>query len=315
MGQVDEGIAQVLIHLDPELDYGPNWTPEPDPPVHFPGIGARAHWGDVFDWIKSGYNKVFFGGTPIDTITTAQMQQAIDTAVGQVVKAFSGFIDQGAAMTVQAASLLEDAITNTSNVETFDFSTLSQRIDGIEATLNFMTQYVVPDLEAKITHAEAFAYATALAAQQNAEAWARENIFDPVYTELLKVQPAIDASIKANNPTIVAAAQSQVNALHDLLTPTITAAAAAAASATNWIDDCGEPMCQTQGPKTDLGKFLKALKVAEWAALIAELAALRADGLDGLLSDVEGWAKTAISDFESTFFTGGGTLGDTITSI
>lgn len=315
MGQVDEGIAQVLIHLDPELDYGPNWTPEPDPPVHFPGIGARAHWADVFNWVKDGYNFVFSGGTPIDTVTMQQVQQAIDAATGQVVKAFSGFIDQGAAMTVQAASLLEDAITNTSNVETFDFSQLSQRIDGIEATLNFMSDYVVPDLEAKITHAEAFAYSTALAAQQNAEAWARENIFDPVYTELLKVQPAIDASIAANNPVLTASAQSKVNALHDLLTPTITAAAAAAASATNWIDDCGEPMCQTQGPKTDLGKFLKALKVAEWAALIAEIASLRADGLEGLLSDVEGWAKTAISEFQSAFLTGGQTLGDTITGI
>ena len=41
---------------------------------------------------------------------------------------------------------------------------------------------------------------------------------------------------------------------------TLAALATQIRNITSWIDDCGEPMCDTMGPKTGLGKWLKALE-------------------------------------------------------
>lgn len=51
---------------------------------------------------------------------------------------------------------------------------------------------------------------------------------------------------------------------------TATAAAKIANQVRTWVDDCGEPMCQTQGPKTDWGKlFRKFGPKALWLLLAA----------------------------------------------
>lgn len=307
-------IEPILEHVAPDLQLVPDWAPAPDPPVPLGPLGQKLQWSDVFDWVSSNWRAPFGSGRAIDQVQFGDVQNMIDSAAGEIIKAMSGFLDQNAAMTVQAASLLEDAIDNAVSSETFDFQQLSQRLDSIEATQNFIAQYVVPDLNAKIQKAEAFAFGAAVAAQQNAEQWATQNIFDPVYSELLKVQPAIDASIKANNPTILAAAQSQVNILHDLIAPTIAGAAALATQANSWIDDCGEPMCEAMGPKTDLGKLLKALSIATDLALLAELTNLNESRLAALIQSVVGHIGSIVSDFESMFQEGGDTVGDIIKS-
>lgn len=53
-----------------------------------------------------------------------------------------------------------------------------------------------------------------------------------------------------------------------------------AKQAKQWEDDCGEPMCQTMGPKTDLGKLLKRTNVAAILALLAAIAALDPDTVE-----------------------------------
>jgi hypothetical protein len=73
-------------------------------------------------------------------------------------------------------------------------------------------------------------------------------------------------------------------------------------------------MCQTMGPKTDLGKFLKALKIAEFAAFLIELGNLNEHGIEGLLSDLQHWGAHVIKTFDNLFVSGGGTLADVISS-
>lgn len=310
-----EGLERVLIEVDPDLDYHANWTPAPDPPIEIPIITSTVHWGDVFNWVKDSTRHLLPSGTPISSPSFDEVDQRIDTAQGQMLKALSGYINQSAAMTLQLANLVDEALANVQSNAITDYHDLSTRLDTVQAHNDFIDQYVVPNLQAQITHGTAQAFAFALAAQSNAEDWAKENIFAPVYTELLKVQPAIDASAQSVLNRVPEIVKNLVPTLGLATATGLAALATKVAGIGTEVEECLEPMCDTMGPKTDLGKLLKALKVAEWAALIAEIAALRADGLDGFLNDVQGWAKTAIGDFESAFISGGQTLGETIAGI
>lgn len=55
-----------------------------------------------------------------------------------------------------------------------------------------------------------------------------------------------------------------------LAVATATAAAKIAQKTATWVDDCGEPMCETQGPKTDWGKLFRRFgPTALWVLLSA----------------------------------------------
>lgn len=312
---VEETLQEILLRLDPDLNRSPTFMPTPDPPINLGVFGKRLDWSDVFTAAVQKVRDVLPHGTTITQPSLQDVQNAAEAALGQSIAAVGGFVEQTAASVVHLASLVDATVANIQSNMLQDFRNTSLRLDKIDAVQSFVAEYVVPNLQAQITQTAAVAKAEAIQAQLGAEKYALETIFAPVYTELLKVQPAIDASIKANNPVLVASAQSKVNALHDLLNPVLAGLAAGLGKVETEVTECVKPMCDTLGPKTDLGKLLKAFKFAEWAAIIASLASLRADGLEGLLSDVEAWSQTAIREFESAFLTGGKTLGETITGI
>lgn len=305
----EPAIEEILITMDPLLDYFPDWLPAPDPIVKIPFLTTGFRWENVADWAKAGYETIFRGGTRITTVTPEMVQNAADAAVGQTVKAMSGFINQSVGMTLNLAKLMDATIGNMESNALNDFRVQSQRLDQIDAVQDYMAQYVVPALNAKIDHSTATAYAFAVAAQDNAIRDARETIFKPLYTELLKVQPAIDQSIKTNNPTILDAAQSKVNALHDLLIPTLTGLAAGLGKVETEVEECVKPMCESLGPKSKLGKLLKALNIAADAALIAELLTMDEGELVSFMRTVAGKFGALVNDFEDFFGSGGETLG------
>src|SRR5438876_8894006 len=100
-------IEEILIHLDPALDYGPDWMPTPAPPRSIPVLGARGDWSDVRNWVKE--HAILPQGTPIPSefASPELVQQMIDAAMGSTITGLSGFMNRIAAMVVQAASLLD----------------------------------------------------------------------------------------------------------------------------------------------------------------------------------------------------------------
>jgi hypothetical protein len=88
----------------------------------------------------------------------------------------------------------------------------------------------------------------------------------------------------------------------------VGALAASITTALTWIEECGAPMCESFGPKTDLGKFLKLLNVAADAALLAELASLDCAGIEKLLAGLVKVSGGVIDDLDA-MFTGTETLG------
>lgn len=301
-------IEPILEHTAPDLRLVPDWAPAPDPPIPFGPLGAPVHWSDVFDYVVN-HIPVLPSGTPIaNPATMADVQNYVNSAIGEAIKGMSGFLDQNAAMTVQAASLLEAAITNAASVETFDFKTLSQRIDAVEAHNLFIDQFVVPDLNAKIEHGIAQAFAFSLAAQQNAIDWGLHNIFTPLYDELLKVQPAINAGVSQAESVAHNALHNSEIAQAVKFAAEVAPVAAAVKAVQSFVDECGQPMCDTMGPKTDLGKLLKGLKVALAAGLLTEIATAKESDVAGAITRVASHVATIISTFESSFMTGGKTL-------
>jgi hypothetical protein len=226
----------------------------------------------------------------------------------------SGFINRATALTVQAASLLSDAIDNEVANELYDFQVHDQQITALQNVVNYLVGTVVPAVESQITHTQQLALQYALDAEQAAQSWTQTNVLVPLIESIgqLKTDLLQVIDLKAQESHQIS--QQQVNSLRAELMPAIAAAAAAAAANKTWIDDCGEPMCQSMGPKTDLGKLLKALKVAEWAAVLAELAALNEHGLEGALQEIENQVSGIVNTFRDLFIGGGAGLGSTITS-
>lgn len=311
---IEEGIAPILEHVAPDLRLVPDWAPPADPAVPMGPLGKTIHWSDVFDWVKDETRNLLPAGRDITEPLLLDAQAHTETMVGEAMKAMSGFIDQNAAMTVQAAQLLESAIDNARAQQLHDFAEHEQAIQRLQAHNDYVDQYVVPNLQAQVLHAEAFAYSVAVAAQQNAQQWSIDHIFSPVYSELLKVQPAIDAGVqKAENVAHSELHNSEV-AQAVKWAADLAPLALAQKALKSWQDDCGEPMCESIGPKTDLGKLLKALKIATDLALFAELANLDSGKLAALIRQLTSHVAGIIDDFESMFVEGGQTLGHVVTA-
>lgn len=315
MVEVAPPIVDILIHLDPALDYGPDWMPAPNPPVDIPILTARGSWSDVFDWVKS--HAILPRGKPIDDPfgTLAAADQMMQRYAGETLKALSGFMNRATAMTVQAAAILEKYSDNIAANELSDFHDLSVRLDRIENVQNYIVSQVIPAVEAQFAAADHKALIYALDAEQAAQSWTQNHVLVPLVESLgsLETRMTQVINLKAEESHQISA--QQVAGLGAVLLPAIAAVAAKAASVANWVDSCGAPMCDTMGPKTDLGKLLKLLKIGAAAALLAELAALNADTLEKRMAEAVGLVERIVSEFQVFFGGTGETLGGVLSHL
>lgn len=311
--ELAEPLVETMLRLVPDLEPNtPDFMPAPDPSVPLDGLGTRITWTDIYDEAKKGYD-FYFGSHPSINLPTPEwVQQQIHAAIGEMGKAYSSFLAQSATAPVALARILDGTIDNIESNMLHDYRDLSQRLDAHDTGFAFIHDVIVPTLQADIARARSEGFAEAVAAQRNAEAWATENIFKPLYTEVLKVQPAIDASAKVVEGVARSDAAAQVAALGTAVGTAITPMRAALKALQTESEDCVQPMCETMGPKTDLGKFLKALQLVADGALLAELANLNEQRLAALLASLGDKASTYIDFFETNFVAGGETIGATI---
>lgn len=310
-----EPIEEILIHIDPALDYGPDWMPTPAPPRSIPVLGARGDWSDVWDWVKR--HAILPAGKPISDPfgTVALTQQMIDAAMGSVITGLSGFMNRSAALTIQAAAILDAAINNLDNKTTYNHMELSQRLDRIENVQNYIVEQVIPAIEHQFVQADHTALGYALHAIEYQQQWTTQNVLVPLVESLgvLKHDMLQVIDLKAEESHQISA--QQVAGLGAKLAPAIAAAAASAARSATFVDECGQPMCDTMGPKTNLGKLLKGLSLAAELAAIADLLALTEPELARKLADVVLKIGGYIADFENYFASGTETLGDVLGNV
>lgn len=307
-------IEQILEHEAPDLHLVPDWAPEPAPPADWGPLGARGDWSDVWDWIKD--HAILPEGRPItnEFLTADQVQQIVDASVGEAVKALSGFINLNASMTLQAAGLLDDAITNLSNRSLDEHAELSQRLDQVENVQRYFIDYAFPLVEHQIDQANYNAYQYGENAIRVSQAYATDRVFKPLLETIFADQQAANQRMDVQHVEAIDHA-NQLNARTLIHVGEVVAPVAAATKAlAQWVDDCGAPMCETMGPKTDLGKLLKGLKLAATLALFAEIANLNEDRLATLIRELTSHVGGIIDTFSQLFVQDGRTIGAVITA-
>lgn len=287
--------------------------PRPDTPYTYTGEGVQPTWGDVYSAAEAQYTKdALLPQQDPNDATVKWVMRADRVAIGSALKAMSGFINRVS----QEAVAGDNAVLSTVSQITFNLigtiGAIVVRLETLERFADFVDKFTIPNLQAQITQNLAKAFTFALAAQQNAEAYARNDVFLPLYAEVLKVQPAIDASAHQVTQTAHADTQLQVATLAAAVGTVVTGLRTQIAALQAENDNCTKPMCETMGPNTSLGKFLKGLNLAADAALIAELLALNENDLANLIRQVVAKLAGVVNDFEQFETSGSETVAGLI---
>lgn len=305
---ISEEVAQAVEHLFP-----PGAFPARGQPVPIHSQLPQAAWDDV-DAQGQQFLESFFDRqqAPADTVTREEMQNAVKAAVGSAIKAMSGFVN-----TAYDVGLLglEQAIQETVNriqSETILANDVLDRLTKLEAVQDFVARYVVPSIQAQIDQINArrltdFQF-NSLADRQ----WATDNIYTPLKENIGQVAGQIPVWSEGAYERANAYTDQQVGHLGaNVLTQLVPLAGAVKALETE-AEECVKPMCETLGPKTDLGKLLKGLKVAGEIAALTAILSMSEDDLVGLIREVANKLATVVGDVEQFLQPGGETVAGLI---
>lgn len=309
-----EPIIEPIIEpaVAPVLELVPDWVPTPDKLQPYGPAYGHAQWSDVWDWVKE--HAILPEGRPVDTpwMTPDQVQQAIDAATGSLLKAMSGFINQAVQLEVDNYNALSNSLDVANGARVSDFNLLIGQTVQANQRLAAIEHQALPAILHELANVDQRAQWYAADAEAKGARWAMDNIFRPIIeTIFVDEQAAVLREQQVRADAVKHANDLNTNLAQHVLGEIAPVAALATATA-KWVDDCGAPMCDTVGPKTDLGKLLKGLKIAALAAVLAELAGLDEHGLETLLRGLQHLSAGVIDTFTSLFVGGGDTLGSTI---
>lgn len=290
-------------------------VPIAGPVIHFIGEGEHAVWNDVWNWIKGGASA---GASLIEhaeaTIANAVLQ-AIESWVGTALQA--------------TGSLINDSFTYAENgLQAINFwtadaiSTLFGDVAGITAGLTALEEViaaidnsVIPGVFAELEGLIEGVFGDLVGGIDLVKTWAIDNIYDPLSREIAGVEATIPVWAEGALTDAKAYADQLVHSEAAQRAAAIAGIAASVAAITAWVDDCGEPMCQVQGPNTDLGKLFKALHLAADLAIIAALMNMTESELVGFVQQFLNRTGNLIGDVEQFLAPGGETVTGLVASL
>lgn len=295
-----------------ELWLVPDSVPEPDPTVQYPGQGAKALWDDVWHYSKSILSYFGRSGPSVAYVTTDVLNQAIDDTLRSSVNSLSGFINQSAQLAVDAqnwASKQLDALD--ANIGAI-YQYFDDRIKFLDAYVSSIVSDSLPALQHGLDllrHDMLAGFAFNSAADRQ---WATDHIFRPlqedIFREALRANAAIDESANAVRSYVDAHDIAQSLHFASLVAPLAVAVKALQTES----EQCTQPLCEVLGPKTDLGKLLKGLKVATELAALTALLNMNEQDLANVITQVTGRLGAIVGDFEQFFAPGGETVAGLI---
>lgn len=296
---------------DPFLE--PTDIPGPDAPFTYLGSGTVPTWNDVYQAAEAEYTKnALLPNQDPEDATVKWVIRSGRVAIGEALKAMSGMLNNAVSAQVQDVNLL-------STITDAEFGDLVGRINQVIRRVNKLGSYVtaileyaIPSLQAQI---DKLAHDTPLLIQYAAlseRAWIIDNIFKPLYTEILKVQPAIDVSVAREHEAAKTYTDTAVQALGVNVLKALVPMSVALTALQTESDECVKPMCQTMGPNTQLGKFLKGLNIAADAALIAALLGMSEADLAGFIQSLVSHLSSVVGDIEDFLSPGGETVAGLI---
>lgn len=122
----------------------------------------------------------------------------------------------------------------------------------------------------------------------NVETWVQTDIANPLLREVAKVEGKVDTLSGALGGLISSEVDKLLRSRLAPILATVAGLATAVSAITAEMEECVEPMCDTFGPKSDLGQLLKKLSVLKWAAILAALEATDVKDLEHLAETVAG---------------------------
>jgi hypothetical protein len=282
--------------------------------VTYVGKGIASTAEDVWNWVTGTAAKAVGAVVTAAVVTVDEVTAVVEAYGGQLLKSALSITDDLATAVATEFTLAYGALDYVSGA-------LADSIDGIDTLLGNVDG-VVTGIE-DVTIPAILGYAIGVAASieptvleglANVETWAIDNIKTPLLDDIANAETVARTDVVATAGQIYDWAKSELNTETLARVAAIAGVAAAVAGITSWVDDCGEPMCSTFGPKTDLGKILKALDTASGVAFFAYLASLDGNGIKGLLGSLDKLAGGVIDDIES-IFVGGETVGQAVGGI
>lgn len=286
-----------------------SWVPVTDPFVTYSGAGVNPTWGDVYQWQQQTTHAQTPDVPQPSPISGAQVQHAIDVASGQTIKAIGGMINNAVDLQTLAADVLAQRIVDTQNV--IGALTDNQALTNaqLHQILDLVVNGSLPQLWAEVNRLHAQIIGTAEGVLKVAQVWATDNIYKPLEEQLGQEKVNRIAQVDSVETGLAGNVERIVGTMGLASAAEVTRIAAQVATLAQESADCTQPMCDTMGPKTNLGKLLKALSLASEAAFIAELLAMNESDLVAFLQTVFGKVATVIDAVETSFLSGGETIG------
>ena len=281
-------------------------------PVPYVVHGAEAAWSDVASWVSSAWHGLtgFLSGG--FTLGWDEVKNLVDIALQYEQTAWASFVSTLESWINESVSFLEGAIADVQSlgiVLTLDlYYELVDTIHNVEVALW--------DSVVGIDQALARQWWDTVQAIDNAEAnlrtWAIDNIYNPLLQDVWNTVRWAEDTINAD----VRALEDEIAHINTSEIPGILAKlgviAAAITAVESWVTDCGEPLCEQMGPKTDWSKLLKVLNVAGMLALLTSVGTLTEAQLEQLAAAIVSLGESPAGTFVDDFVSQGDTLAAAI---
>lgn len=308
------GDVPVPIELPPPPAFPPLpiSLPSPAPVIQYLSRAEHAVWDDVWGWVKGSAEKVYQIGGQVVSKAVAEAVPVVEAFVGQELKAISGFIND---VYDFASAGINDAIAFATSIEGAIYADLANAWITIATIGGQVDQILTGDLASileEIARISGSIEPRILDGLANVETWAIDNLYHPLLTDIVTTAGEIYDTIDRTAEWVTAEIESQLKVERLARIAAITGIFAEVITLAKWVEECGAPMCESIGPKTDLGKLFKALSVAEGALLLTQLANLDEAGINSLLRGLSSLAEGVVGDFETFFVGGGDTIGETL---
>ncbi len=287
-------------------------VPVAGPVIHFIGEGEHAVWNDVWGWIKGGASSVVSTYDQLATAVITDVVHIVESYTGEHLAAISGFINR----TFDYAQAGLDAINfwtaDAISIAFGDIQGITAGLTELENIVAAIDGTVIPGVFAELSGLIEGVYGDLVGGIDLVKSWAIDTIYTPLDTEIRNVEATIPVWAEGALTDAKAYADQLVHSEALQRAAAIAGIAAAVSALVAESETCTQPMCDTFGPKTDLGKLLKGLQLALAAGALAEIANAKESDVADAITRVASHLATVINTFETQFVTGGGTAAELV---
>lgn len=293
----------------------PTSIPVVGPAIEFIGNAEHAVWDNVWGWVKGAAQIELSDVIDVADIFVDKAVRITEEYVGKQLAALSGFINDAFDFASAVGSTVADDAWQTSLWLWEDIKYLDAAAYTILADVVGIEGHAIPDIIKRLLTLETNTWGLVGGAVAGVEAWAIDNIYGPLDAKIEREIAGVRTDVWNLTGAWVDNLLDDINAEALKRAAAIAGVTAAVAAVSAWVVDCGEPMCQTLGPKTDLGKLLKGLKLATELAALTALLEMDEGDLADLIHSITARMAAILDDVEQFLSPGGETVAGLIAAI